>query len=248
VLLRDERCCGHDLLWSGDFEGFSRLAKHNLEAIEKSGAKRVIFSCPEGYRTFKLDYPEHFGKLGFEVEHISEVVAARISKVALELNPRKGVITYQDPCRLGRHLGVYEPPRAMLNAIPELELREMERSRSSSICCGVSAWLNCDSCTKLLQVQRLKEAQSTGAKVLITACPKCEIHFRCAMSGEDGAPKIETKDLSTLIVELIRKGKQAGKKAGKTETKARGTAKKARKTKKTAKTRKTQKTRRTGRK
>jgi len=226
VLLPNERCCGHDLLWSGDFEGFSRLAKHNLEAIERSGAKRVIFSCPEGYRTFKLDYPEHFGKLGFEVEHISEVVAAEISKSTLQLRPQKEVVTYQDPCRLGRHLGIYEAPRATINAIPKLELREMERNRSSAVCCGVSAWLNCDSCTKLLQIQRLTEARSTGANLLITACPKCEIHLRCAMSGENGAPQIETKDLSTLIVESIEKERERGEESAELVAKRGGRAKK----------------------
>jgi len=218
VLLPNERCCGHDLLWSGDLEGFRKLAEHNLEAIKRSGAKRVVFSCPEGYRTFKLDYAEHFGKLGFEVQHISEVLANAILKRDLQFSPVKGVITYQDPCRLGRHLGVYEPPRATLGAIPELELREMGRSRASSICCGVSAWLHCDSCTKLLQLQRLKEAQSTGANLLITACPKCEIHFRCAISGEDGGPDIEIRDLATLAAEAIGKRPDVGKKPSKAVT------------------------------
>jgi len=203
VVLPNERCCGHDLLWSGDLEGFKRLAEHNLQAIEKSGAKKVIFSCPEGYRTFKLDYPEHFGPLKFSVEHISELLASEISKGSLKLQPGKRVVTYQDPCRLGRHLGIYEEPRAALLGIPELELREMPRSKKNAICCGVSAWLNCDSCTKLLQLQRLAEAESTGAELLVTACPKCEIHFRCAMSGQDDGVKVEIKDLTTVIVEAL---------------------------------------------
>lgn len=206
VLLPNERCCGHDLLWGGDLEGFKRLAEHNLAAIEKSGAKKVIFSCPEGYRTFKLDYVEHFGPLKFDVHHISEFLAEEISEGNLQFHPVRRMITYQDPCRLGRHLGIYEEPREVLKAIPELELREMPRSKKGSVCCGVSAWLNCDSYSKLIQVQRLKEARATGAKLLVTACPKCEIHFRCAMSGEDKSFEIEIKDIVTLAAEALGKG------------------------------------------
>ncbi len=205
VVLRDERCCGHDLLWGGDFEGFKRLALHNLSAIEKSGAKKVVFSCPEGYRTFKLDYAEHFGPLKFEVQHLSELVADEIGKGNLELHPKREVVTYQDPCRLGRHLGVYDEPRAMLNAIPDVDFREMGRSRNGSICCGVSAWLHCDAATKLLQVQRLREAESTGAGTMVVACPKCEIHFRCTMSGSEEDFKIDIKDLATLTAEAMEK-------------------------------------------
>lgn len=205
VLLPNERCCGHDLLWGGDFEGFKRLAEQNLSSIEKSGAKKVIFNCPECYRTFKLDYAEHFGKLKFDVQHISEFLAENASAESLKLSAKKLSVTYQDPCRLGRHLGIYDQPRNVLNAIPELELKEMPRSKKGAICCGVSAWLNCDSYSKLIQEQRLKEAKSTGAELLVTACPKCEIHFRCAMSGKDEGIKIETKDFSTLIAEALER-------------------------------------------
>ncbi len=204
VLLSNERCCGHDLLWGGDFEGFKRLAEHNIAAIKKSGAKKVVFTCPECYRTFKLDYTEHFGELEFQIQHISELLAEEIDRGNIQFEAKKGAVTYQDPCRLGRHLGIYEEPRKALNAIPELELREMPRSKKASICCGVSAWLNCDSYSKLIQTLRLKEARSTGAKVLVTACPKCEIHFRCAMSGEDKSFQIETKDLATLMAETLK--------------------------------------------
>jgi Fe-S oxidoreductase len=75
ALLPNERCCGHDMLWSGDVEGFLALAGENLKMLEEAGTKRVVFSCPEGYALFKTEYPAHFGPLPFEVVHITEVLA-----------------------------------------------------------------------------------------------------------------------------------------------------------------------------
>ena len=207
VLLENERCCGHDLLWAGDFDDFKLLAEHNLRAIKKSGAKKVVFSCPEGYRTFKIDYPLHFGQLDFEVQHISQLLAENLSSDGIPLKKLKKRVTYQDPCRLGRHLGIYEEPRQIIGAIPGLELTEMRKSGKTSICCGTSAWMSCSSLSKEIQVGRLKEAKSTGADLLITACPKCEIHFRCAMNddtvGDD--VRIEIKDLVSLVAEQLPK-------------------------------------------
>ncbi|MFQ5750664.1 MAG: (Fe-S)-binding protein, partial [bacterium] len=123
VLMPDERCCGHDLLWSGDKENFVKLAQHNLEAIKKTGAKQVVFSCPECYRTIKEDYAAQFGSLGFETLHISEVVAAKYKseEILFPTDSRELKVTYQDPCRLGRHLGVYEAPRKIMTSVPGVE-------------------------------------------------------------------------------------------------------------------------------
>jgi Fe-S oxidoreductase len=85
VLLPNERCCGHDLYWSGDYANFERLARLNVENIKETGAKKVIFSCAEGYRTFKMDYPEVVEDIDFEVVHISEFLAD-----ILEKGERKG--------------------------------------------------------------------------------------------------------------------------------------------------------------
>jgi Fe-S oxidoreductase len=205
IMLPDERCCGHDLLWQGDEETFRKLAEHNLLEIRKTGARRVVFSCPECYRTFKLDYAEHFGPLGFEVAHIAEVAAAGLSSGQLSAESRAGRVTFQDPCRLGRHLKVYEAPRAVLRAIPGLDFAEMERSGPRGACCGVSAWMSCDVVSKSMQVDRLKEAGKTGAATLVTACPKCEIHLKCALAdkGVGESCRIEVKDLAALAAEAL---------------------------------------------
>jgi Fe-S oxidoreductase len=204
VVLSQERCCGHDLLWGGDMENFEKLAKHNINEIKKSGAKKIIFSCPEGYRTFKVDYPKYFNS-DFEVTHITEIISEGISNEKINFKNSKGTVTYQVPCRLGRHLGIYDEPRKAIAAVPGLDLHEMARSRNRAICCGVSAWMNCSTYSKSIQRARLKEAKQTKAHKLVLACPKCEIHFQCAMSDEKAGnvEKIETVQLVTLLADLL---------------------------------------------
>jgi heterodisulfide reductase subunit D len=188
VLLPDERCCGHDLLWQGDVENFRRLAERNLEQVRASGVETVVFSCPEGLRTFKLDYPRYFGPRGFEVVHITEFLEHQgIPRPEYS----DAVVTFHDPCRLGRHLGIYDPPRNLLEKIPDLELVEMPHNRVSATCCGGTCWMECGAAVKALQAQRLSEAARTGARFLVTACPKCDIHFGCAIAGSEyDGPKI----------------------------------------------------------
>lgn len=204
VLITDEKCCGHDMLWTGDVTTFQKLAEQNVAAIKKAGVRKILFTCPECYRTLKKDYPEYL-EFNYEMEHISEFLAERIDDLNLKEINRK--VTYHDPCRLGRHLGIYEPPRKLLEAIPGLELVEMERSREESVCCGTSAWTNCDSYSRQIRVDRLLEAKGQGASSLVTACPKCLTHFTCAMTtrGEEKGPdiEIEVTDLVDLIARAL---------------------------------------------
>jgi Fe-S oxidoreductase len=202
VVMNDERCCGHDLLWTGDVENFEKLAKLNIDLIQKTGAKKVVTSCAECYRTLKLDYPEYVGGLDFEVVHISEFLAELIDKGEVEFNRLEEKITYHDPCRLGRHLGVYDSPRKVIGSIPGIKFAEMERNKSNSACCGTSAWINCDMFSEEMRRERLEEAKATGADTLITACPKCQIHFNCTLSNDDMGIKI--KDITNLIAEAIK--------------------------------------------
>ncbi len=206
-LLPNERCCGHDALWTGDIETFKKLAEHNAAQIKEAGVKKIVFSCPEGYRTFKLDYPNYVD-LRCEVLHISELLAEKIGGNGVKFKEIKKKVTYQDPCRLGRHLGVYDAPRKVLESIPGIELVEMRHSGWESICCGTSAFTNCDSYSNMLRAERLSEAVETGADMLITACPKCQTHFRCAMldKGDEHrpTPKIEIMDLANLVANAIK--------------------------------------------
>ncbi|MEO0081593.1 MAG: (Fe-S)-binding protein [candidate division WOR-3 bacterium] len=192
-LLVDERCCGHDLLWQGDIQNFRLLAERNLKIVRESGARLVVFSCPECLRTFRLDYRRNFGELGFETAHITEVLVNRIRPSALSLQPRAGKtrVTFQDPCRLGLHLGIFDPPRRLLETIPGLELVEMEHNREQATCCGGTCWIECGPAVKRLQEQRLAEACATGANRIVTACPKCDIHLRCATASIENVPAVQ---------------------------------------------------------
>ena len=180
------------------------MAQINLDVIRASGAKQVVFSCPEGYYTFKHIYPKYFGDLDFEPVHILDFLADKIKDGAIEFEEAPGVVTYHDPCRLGRLAGIYDAPRKLLKTIPGLELVEMPRSRENGVCCGTTGWMNCSSCSKEIQMERLHEASNTGAGTLVTACPKCQIHFRCAKAAFD--LEIEITDLYDLLADRIKGG------------------------------------------
>jgi Fe-S oxidoreductase len=135
---------------------------------------------------------------------VSEFLTGHLDKLQTKAGPRRK-ITFQDPCRLGRHLGVYEPPRKLLSAVPGVEMVEMRHTGKSATCCAGGTWTNCDRYAKQIQVERLREARATGADVLVTACPKCRIHFACAMkdpklSGEITMPM---KDVAEIVAEAI---------------------------------------------
>ncbi len=204
VISNDERCCGHDALWNGNAEKFKQLAQLNLDTIRSSGASQVIFSCPEGYHTFKHVYPEYFGELGFEPVHILDFLAGKLNEGAIGFaDSAEKIVTYHDPCRLGRLAGIYDAPRKLIEALPGFELKEMARSRENGVCCGTSGWMNCSSCSKEIQMERLKEAMETGAGTLVTACPKCQIHFRCAKAAYH--LDIEITDLYDLVADSLKR-------------------------------------------
>jgi heterodisulfide reductase subunit D len=205
VLLPDERCCGHDLLWSGDVENFKRLASHNMELIKKSGAKTIVFSCPECYSAFKQDYPEHVENHSLDLMHITEFVDKELASGKVKFKKSDKKITFQDSCRLGRHLGIYDAPRNILNAIPGIEFHEMDKNRNKAICCGVGNWLTCTAFAKMIQENRLREAKATDAELLITECPKCEIHFKCALSDDRLKKEVNigVQDLISFAAEVL---------------------------------------------
>jgi len=201
----DEVCCGRDLLYNGDEDNFIKLAKLNKKMIKESGAKKIVFVCPEGLQTMKEIYPEYVGKTNVELVHITQLVDDALQKGKLNLDHSKiKKFTFQDPCALGRGLGIYDPPRNILKSIPDTELLPMERERDDSICCGPSAWISCSNNTKRIQFVRLGQAEKTGAEVLVTSCPKCTIHLSCALSGDDVDYKIKIKDITTIIAETMK--------------------------------------------
>jgi len=206
-VLANERCCGRDLLLQGDREGFLALAKANMEEFTEHGVKKIITNCPECYHTLKVDYPDILGSTGIEVVHITEAIAPILQNNEFTFNQIDKKATYQDPCTLGRCSRIFEQPREMLGALTGLELVEMEQNREKALCCGAAPWVQCGSVNKQIQAQRLTQAADTGADILVTACPKCQIHLKCAQKSSEGAiSQIEIRDLSGLLGQSLELG------------------------------------------
>ena len=190
------KCCGHDVLWQGKKDVFDRLKNYNKKYIKESGIETLVTSCAECYRTFSKDYD-----LGIKVVHTSEL----LDKLGLKINAD---VTYHDPCRLGRHMGVYDAPRKALTS-NGANIKEMEHSKENALCCGVSSFMNCNEQTKALRIARMDEAEATGAKTMITTCSKCLAHFNCLKNEKDAAKKydIDVVDLSVFLARQMEAGK-----------------------------------------
>jgi len=206
AVLQDERCCGHDLLWSGDKGNFLKLAKLNVDAIHDLGIEEVITTCPECYRTFVYDYQRHGIEMNFGVNHIFDLLENEIDKGAVGFKKFNHRLTFQDPCRLSRLEDRAELPRKLIKRLNPISFKEMQDRGSSAICCGNCAWTGCDSFSKALQVKRIRQAHDTGSDVLVTACPKCQIHLRCAMKDPFQGEELhmEMMDLTSILARTIQ--------------------------------------------
>ncbi len=203
-IIADERCCGRDLLLQGDRKGFAALAKANMEQFARHGVKRIITNCPECYYTLKVDYPNMLGGTGIEVVHLSQVIAPLVQSGKLSLGKLEKRVTYQDPCTLGRCSRIFDEPRQILGAVAGLKLVEMEQSREKALCCGATSWLQCGAVNRQIQKQRFAQAEASGAEILVTACPKCQIHLRCAQKSSDGKDaRVEIQDLASLAARSL---------------------------------------------
>ena len=204
-----ESCCGESIRKAGNEEVFRSLARANIKAFIDHGVKRILVASPHCYHTFRNEYPEFM--VHFDVVHISEYLTELIEAGRLDLPkgtnggpPRR--VTYHDPCYLGRHNGVYDPPRELLERIPGLELVEMADARERSLCCGGGGgriWAETLKEERFADL-RMAQAVETGAAVLATACPYCVSNFeesRLALE-EEGAP--EVKDITEVLWEALQ--------------------------------------------
>lgn len=205
AILEHERCCGHDLLWSGDLDNFLKLAKLTIEDINRLNIEKVITSCPECFRTLSYDYPAQGFNLNFEVVHIYDFLETEIGKGGIDFKKIKNKAVYQDSCRLSRFDDRPDLPRKLIKRLNTGNFSEMPESGRSAVCCGNSAWVGCDSFSKALQVKRLRQAVSNDCDLLITSCPKCQIHLKCAMEDPflGNEIKVDIADLTSVIAKNI---------------------------------------------
>jgi heterodisulfide reductase subunit D len=194
----DEWCCGLPQFHDGNIVLAEENVKHNLDVIKASGAKRVVTSCPGCYTALKSEYSKITGEIPFEVIHISELVAELIDTGKITLNEAENEkVTYHDPCHLGRYEDVYEEPRKVIQAVPGIELVEMQRNRENAMCCGAGTevYVMDPDLSASIAKMKVEEAEKTGAKVIMTACPMCVTNLRPAAKKAG----IEVRDLPMLI-------------------------------------------------
>lgn len=204
ILGSKENCCGESIRKTGDEELFKRLARENIKTFIDNGVKKILVSSPHCYHTFKNEYPEF--KVNFEVVHISQYLFELINEGRLKLTGEYGKkVTYHDPCYLGRHNGIYDEPRNVLNKIPGLELVEMPDSLENSLCCGGGGgriWMETPKGERFSDL-RLAQAVGVGAEVLATSCPYCITHFEESKLALDDNEAAEIKDITEILQEVI---------------------------------------------
>jgi heterodisulfide reductase subunit D len=208
LLLEEEVCCGSTAKRIGHFRLFEKLRAENEKKLRESGVRTIVTSCAGCYKTLKQDYPG----LGKDVEilHSTEFLERRIRASKLEWDTVPLRVTYHDPCHLGRHMEIYEAPRAILRSIPGLELVEMGNSRETSRCCGGGAGVKTayPEISKAIARKRLKEAEGTGAKIIVTTCPFCAQTLRSAV--DSAHPELEVVTLEVLLDRVLKKGGRTG--------------------------------------
>jgi len=204
VLDEREQCCGDAVRKMGGEEVFGKLMENNMGLFEEKGVRRILASSPHCYNAFTKDYAE-FGGL-YRVRHYTEVLDEALQNGRLTLSRELGKkVTYHDPCYLGRHNGIYDPPRRVLRAIPGLDLVEMERNRGNSLCCGGGGgglWNEVPT-EERFAILRVKEALATGAEVMAAACPYCIIMFEDAVKTLGREEEIRVADIAELVLEAL---------------------------------------------
>jgi Fe-S oxidoreductase len=200
----EEWCCTSPLLRTGQKSLTKDFATHTREMMMKSGAKIMLTACSGCYATTMRDHVKAIGEPDYEVLHVAEYAQRLIEEGRLKLTrsiPR--TVTYHDPCHLGRHARVFEPPRKVIEAIPGITLVEMPRNREHSRCCGAGAGFKAqfNEYAENIAADRVQEALDTGAEQIITTCPFCAVNLN-AGAKKLGA-RLPTIDVMQLLLESI---------------------------------------------
>ena len=206
ILGSEETCDGNEVKNLGETGLFRNLAEDNIQTLKKRGVHKIITLDPHALSVFKKDYP----KLGgyFQVFHYSEILARLMKQKSIPLSDYRVKVTYHDPCYLGRHNGIYDPPREVLQNISGLELVEMRRNKAGSFCCGggggnfftdmVGGGENSPNRV------RIREALETGAKIIAVACPFCAKMLTDAVKTEEQEGKLEVTGLTEIVQRALR--------------------------------------------
>ncbi|MFW9908722.1 MAG: (Fe-S)-binding protein [Candidatus Thorarchaeota archaeon] len=197
-----QHCCGTPYWISGKMEGAKKWASDYLKELQSRGVKEIITPCPSCFRAFDEEYPHLLGleKLPIRVRHTSEVLNEVVAKKKLKLTKSVNiVVTYHDPCEIGRYREIYDAPRNVLKAIPGIQFKEMDRIKQDAFCCGGGGGVKImyPNYSEKVSSERLVQIQNTGAGVVSTICPACEMNLTHAVYQAD-AP-IRVLDIAELL-------------------------------------------------
>ena len=209
ILGPSEMCTGDSARRSGNEYLFQMLAMPNIEMLDGMGVKKIITQCPHCFNTLQNEYPQLGGN--YEVVHHTQLLEELIADGRLDVSQAtlEERITYHDSCYLGRHNDVYMAPRKVVGAIKGIEIVEMPRNGTQGMCCGAGGarmWMEESIGTKVND-ERAREALSTGATRIATACPFCYIMLddgaKAAGADED---QVKVADLAIHLLDAIEAG------------------------------------------
>jgi Fe-S oxidoreductase/nitrate reductase gamma subunit len=211
ILGPSEMCTGDSARRSGNEYLFQMLAMPNVEMLNGMGVKKIITQCPHCFNTLKNEYPQLGGD--YEVVHHTELLESLISTGQLDMSNATldDRITYHDSCYLGRHNDVYMAPRKVVGSIKGVQVIEMQRNGTKGMCCGAGGarmWMEESIGTKVND-ERAREAISTGATRVATACPFCYIMLDDGVKGagvDESAVKVA--DIAIHVLEAIENGER----------------------------------------
>lgn len=185
-------CCGRPMMLSGEIDAAQKMVDKNRELFRKAGITTLVTSCPICLRVFRDSYQLE----GIEVLHHSEYILRLIDKGRLHLQHSDTRFTYHDPCELGRGSGIYDEPRAVIEAVGTL--LEAEHNRKNAFCCGSSVANTAisDSQQQTIATKVGEELEATGASTIVTACPLCK---KALMRGTT----TPVADLSEIVAESL---------------------------------------------
>jgi len=203
ILGSEEGCCGDYARRTGNEYLFQLLAKRNIAVLEKYGIREIVTTCPHGYSALKNEYPQLGGN--FSVCHSSEFIYRLIAEGRLTLSkPLEKSLAYHDPCYLGRHNGIYDVPRRVLESVPGVALAETDQQRDRSFCCGAGGghyWM--ESIGQRMNDERADQLLSASPDMLVTGCPYCLIMLEDGIESKDLKGQVLVKDVAELVAESL---------------------------------------------
>jgi len=207
ILGEKERSSGDEVYQIGEEAFLEELAQSNIEAFKSTGAEDIITVSPHSNAVFRDIYPK-YGSVP-PVFHYTEFLSGIIDQGVLKLGHAPDgeglVVTYHDPCYLGRYGGVYEEPRKILESAARLKLNEMDDNKSDALCCGGGGGgMYVESEGERPSHRRVAQAEEAGASVMATACPFCVLNFEDGVKTVGSSVKI--RDVAEIVAGLIGNG------------------------------------------